>query len=130
MKSFDIEKFISDLNDQILNTNHSISSDSNFNKSVMKISEAFMYTLNEHAPSRRMSRREKKLNEKLWITTEILKSIKTKTRFFKSCFKCLDLNKIKFYKKYRNKLTYFKFLSKRQYCDQVFRQNKNNPRKT
>ena len=59
MKSFDIEKFIPDLNDQILNTNHSISSDSNFNKSVMKISEAFMYTLNENAPSRRMSRREK-----------------------------------------------------------------------
>ena len=53
MKSFDIEKLISDLNDQISNINHSISSDSNVNKSVFKISEAFMNTLNKHAPCRR-----------------------------------------------------------------------------
>ena len=37
MKSFDIEKFISDLNDQILITNYSILSDSNVNKNVIKI---------------------------------------------------------------------------------------------
>ena len=59
MKSFDKAKFISDLNYQTLNANHSISSDSNFNKSVIKISETFVNTLNKHAPSRRMSRHEK-----------------------------------------------------------------------
>ena len=65
MNSFDVEKFIFDLNDEILNTNHSISLDSNVNKSVIKISEAFMNTLNKHAPCRRKSRHERKLNEKL-----------------------------------------------------------------
>ena len=119
MKSFDIEKFIFDLNDQILNTNHLISSDSNVNISVIKISEAFMNTLNKHAHCRCMSRREKKLNEKPWITRGILKSIKTKNRLFKFCYKCLDSNKIEFYKKYRNKLTHIKFLAKRQKYDQV-----------
>ena len=48
MKSFDIEKLIFDLNDYILNTNHSISSDSNGNKRVIKISQAFMNTLNKY----------------------------------------------------------------------------------
>ena len=70
---------MSNLNDQILNTNYSISSDSNVNKSVIKISEeAFMNTLNKHALCRRMSRREKKSNEKPWITRGILKCIETK----------------------------------------------------
>ena len=83
MKSFDRKKFISDLNAQILNTNHSILLNSNVNKSVIKISEAFMNMLNKHAPSQHMSRSEK-LNKKLWITRGILKSIKTKNRLFKS----------------------------------------------
>ena len=48
----------------------------------------------------------------------------------KSCYKCLDPKKIEFYKKYHNKLTHVKFLAKRQYYDQVLRQNKNNPKKT
>ena len=65
MKLFDIEKIISDMNDQILNTNHSISLDSNVNKSVIKISEDFMNMLNKHAPCRRMSRCERKLNKNL-----------------------------------------------------------------
>ena len=82
---FDIEKFISDLNDQKLNTNHSISSVSSVNKSVIKISEAFINRLKKHASCRRMSRRKKKLNEKPWITRGILKSIRPKNGLFKSC---------------------------------------------
>ena len=52
IKSFDIKKSISDLNDQILNTNHLISSDINVKKSVIKISEAFINMPNKHAPCR------------------------------------------------------------------------------
>ena len=52
-----IEKFISDLNDQILNIIYLITSDSNVNKSVIKILKAFMNTLNKHAPCQRKSRR-------------------------------------------------------------------------
>ena len=89
-----------------------------------------MNTLNKHAPCRHMSWREKKLNEKPWITREILKSAITKIRLFKSRYKCLDLNKIEFYKKYRNTPAHFKFLAKRQYYDQVLRQSKSNPKES
>ena len=77
-----------------------------------------------------MSQREKKLNEKPWITRGIFNFFKTRNRLFKSCYKCLDPSKIEFYKKYRNKLMHIKFLAKRQYYDQVLKRNKSNPRKT
>ena len=89
-----------------------------------------MSTLNKYAPCRHISRGEKKLNKKPLITRGILKSIKTKNRLLKSYYKCLDLNKIEFYIKYRNKLTHIKFWTKRQYYDQVLRQNKSNLKKT
>ena len=65
MKSFDVEKFIYDLNDQILNTNHSILSDSNVNETVLKISESFVNTLNKHAPYCHMPRSKKKIKQKI-----------------------------------------------------------------
>ena len=59
MNKIQFKKLISDLNDQILNTNDLISCDSNVNRSVNKISEVFMNMLNKHASRQLMSRSEK-----------------------------------------------------------------------
>ena len=77
-----------------------------------------------------MSRREKKLNEKPWVTKGILNSIRTKNKLFTSCYKCSEANKIEFYKKYRNKLTHVKFLAKNQYYNNLLIENRSNPKKT
>jgi len=58
--------------------------------------------LDKYAPLRRMSRREKRLSEKPWITPGILKSIKTKNKLFRKLFKSNDFNNKIFYKKYLN----------------------------
>ena len=78
-----------------------------------------------------MSRRERKLNEKPWITKGILKSIKTKNKLFKSCYKCSKVSIIDFYKKYHSKLTHVKFLARSQYYNSLLtEENRSNPKKT
>ena len=104
-----------DLNCQLQSCRNINNQDMDVNEDVSRITEIFMKTLNSHASLMSMSRRERKLNEKPWITKCILKSIKTKNKLFKSCFKCSEVSKIEFYKKYRNKLTHIKFLAKSQY---------------
>ena len=97
---------------------------------MSRITETFIKTLNSHAPLRPLSRRERKLNEKSWITKGILKSIKTKNKLFKSCYKCSEANKIELYKKYRNKLTHVKSFAKSQYYNKLLTENLSNPKKT
>ena len=65
-----------------------------------------------------------------WITKVILKSIKTKNKLFKSSYKCSDPSKIKFYKKYCNKLTHIKYYGKRQYYNNLLNSNENNQKTT
>ena len=64
---------------------------------------------------RPMSRKEKRLTDKPWITKGILISIKTKNRLYKKYFKNkndhTDTFKREFYKKYQNKLTHIKNLA-------------------
>ena len=57
-----------------------------------------------------MSRKEKRLSEKPWITRGILTSIKTKNRLFKKYFKndYSDFFEKEQCKKYLNKLTHVK----------------------
>ena len=112
MKTFKVDKFIMDLNCQLQSCCNINNQDTNVNEDVWRITKIFMKTLNSHAPLMSTSRRERKLNEKPWITKEILKSIKTKNKLFKSCYKCSEVSKIEFYKKHRNKFTQVKFLAK------------------
>ena len=130
MSSFDIEEFTMDLCFELQNNSEINNPDNHVNDDVLKLTETFINILNKHAPLRPLSRREKKLNSKPWITKGILKSIKTKNNLFKSCYKCSDPNKIKFYKKYCNKLTHLKFFAKRQYYHNILRDNRNDPKAT
>ena len=83
-----------DLNRQFQNYCDINNQDADVNKDMSRITETFINTLNSHAPLKPMSRREKKLNEKPWITKGILISIRTKNKLFTSCYKCSEANKI------------------------------------
>ena len=130
MKSFKAEEFIIDLNCQLQSYCNIHNQDTDVNEDVSRITEIFIKTLNSHAPLRPRSWRERKFNEKPWLTKEILKSIRTKNKLFKSCYKCSEANKIEFYKKYRNELTHVKSLAKNQYYNKLLTKNWSNPKKT
>ena len=57
-----------------------------------------------------MSRREKRLSQKPWISKGILKSIKTKNMLFKTHYGSNEPDKKLFYKQFLNKLTHIKSL--------------------
>ena len=81
-----------------------------------------------------MSRREKRLTDKPWITKGILTSIKTKNRLYKKYFKNknnhTDNSQREFYKKYLNKLTHIKNLAKRTYYEKLLKANHKDTSKT
>ena len=86
--------------------------------------------LNKHAPLQPLSRQEKRLNEKPWISKCILKSIKTKNKLFRSHYRSNDLNKKLFYKKYLNKLTHIKYLAKQSYYKNLFKESEGDSYRT
>ena len=77
---------------------------SNINQDVINLTIVFNSVLDEHPPMRPMSKKEKRLTDKPWITKGILTSIKTKNRLYKKYFKSkndhTDNFKQEFYKKY------------------------------
>jgi len=73
-----------------------------------------------------MSRREKKLSDKPWITSGFLKSIKTKNKLFKNVFKTNGSDQKTFYKKYLNKLTHLKNFATQNYYKNQIKSNYNN----
>ena len=72
----------------------------------------FQKIINKHAPLRKLSRREKQLQAKPWITRGLLTSIKNKNRMFRKCYKCKDTKLIAQYKKYTNKHTRLRKIAK------------------
>ena len=75
----------------------------------------------------KLSRRQKRLQAKPWITTGILNSIKTKQKLHKSHYLSNISAKQSFYKRYTNILTRVKNLSKNDDC---LSSSKKDPRKT
>ena len=74
-----------------------------------------------------LTRKEKRLSEKPWITKGILVSIKMKNKLFRACFKSNNADKKPFYKKYRNKLSHIKYHAKRNYYENLVKSNNRNP---
>lgn len=129
LKHFVLEEFLIDLEANLSKVD--IDSQSTYvNDNVDNLITVFKTVLNRHAPLRSMSRREKRLSNKPWITKGILNSIKTKNRLFRSHFKSNDPSKKYLYKKYLNKLTHIKFKAKQNYYDNLFKTNYKNPSET
>ena len=87
--------------------------------------------INDCFPLHKLSRREKRLQLRPWITSGILKSIKTRNRFYKNLIKCnfKDKELHNFYKNFRNKLTKVKQLSKKNYFEGLLKECKGNTKK-
>jgi len=128
-KTFNIEEFLIDLHLQ-LSTIDFDSTIACVNNDAQQLLKIFKLVLDKHAPLRPMTRKEKRLNKKPWITKGIFKSIKTKNRLFRSYFKSNDPEKKYFYKKYLNKLTHLKNLSKRLYYENKIRNSRHDSSKT
>ena len=133
MKQFKLEDFLLELRNDLSNLNLKPDK-SDVNQDVINLTTVFNSVLDRHAPMRPMSRKEKRLTDKPWITKGILISIKTKNRLYKKYFKNkndhTDNPKREFYKKYLNKLTHIKNLAKRTYYEKLLKTNYKNPSKT
>ena len=128
LKNFNSESFVIDLQNKLSTIGAEV--ETNVNQDVANLTTMFNSVLDKHAPKRLMSRKEKRLSDKPWITRGILKSIKTKNKLFKKYFKSkqgISNDKKVLYKKYLNKLTHVKNLAKRNYYESIIKNNNKNP---
>jgi len=102
MKNFSLENFLIDLDEASSPWN--FNTGSTVHNDFCKFIHIFQ-KINKHAPLRKLSRREKQLQAKLWMPRGLLISMKNKNRMFRKCYKCKDAKLIAQYKKYTNKLT-------------------------
>ena len=84
----------------------------NFDSVFDQFVEIIAETINEHAPQKRLSRKQAKLALKPWITKGTLTSIRKKNSLFKTHFINGSTSQKLFFRKYSNKLTKIKALSK------------------
>ena len=112
MRNFNPELFLDDLNSKLHQIEENILIDNDIENNFQNFISFFFKLLNQHEPVKQLSRREKKLSKKPWITKGIYTSIKTKNRLFRACYKHGDISKVSFYKCFCNKLTHLKQISK------------------
>ena len=89
--------------------------------------------INSHAPLKKLNKKQRKFQQKPWITKIIQNAIEKKNRLFKKYIKCGDINKNLFhqeYKIYRNSLSTLLKQSKKCYYNNYFRNNINNIKNT
>ena len=87
----------------------------------------FNSVLNKHAPLQKLSRSQKQLNGKPWLSKGILISIKTKHKLLQNMIKTKMKKHKKQSQKYRNKLTHITELAKKKhFTNQVERSQHNN----
>ena len=80
-----------------------------------------------HAPLRKASRRQKRIQRNPWLTKGLLTSIKHKQKLYRTHFLNGDALSINFFKTYSNKLTRVKTLSKKMYYNSTINKYKNKP---
>ena len=100
----------------------------NFNKLFDDFARIILSAIDSHAPIKYLSRKQMKLHRKPWITKGILISIKKKNSMFKTHYINGNLNNKSYFKKYSNKLTKIKALSKKLFFTNKLQENHNNPR--
>ena len=94
MKNFILENFIFELNSQLSRIDFD-SAHKNVNSHAHELTTLFKAVLDKRAPLRAMSRNEKRLSKKPWITRGLLKSIRTKINCLKHVTKVMMLPKNK-----------------------------------
>ena len=92
----------------------------------------FNKTLDRHAPTKKSTKKEKKIKSKPWITKGIKKSISIRDKLYKEMIKeknvLTKVLKHEFFKKYRNQIINLLTVSKQTHYNEYFEENKNNCR--
>ena len=78
----------------------------------------------------KVSRRQKKIHKKSWLSHEILKAFKDKRKMYKTHFLNGNSAQKELYKHFSNKLTKIKTISKRSYFESELQNHSGNPKKT
>ena len=131
LKAFNSSEFCQELRsklDQYLNQCLPIDSN-NFNYEFDKFHETILQVINKHAPFKNVTRKQQKLLLKPWITKGLYVSIGNKQRLYRSHFKSGDASKMLFFKKYANKLTHLKEISKKLFYGNEVKNSKLDPKK-
>ena len=87
-------------------------------------------TIDTHAPLKKLSRKQRRLRSKPWISKGLLISIKKKQKLYKTHYNFGSINEKLYYKKYSNLLTKVKNLAKKLYYHQKLDDYSDNPKKT
>ena len=109
----------------------------NFNNEFMDINDQFndFYfklegCVNRHAPYKKLTPKEVKLNQKPWISTKLIKMIKIKNKlFYRKKRQPNNDNINKLYNIFRNRVNRELIKSKKDYYSEYFKDNKNNSKK-
>ena len=86
-------------------------------------------TIEKHAPTKYLSKKETELKMNPWLTKGILKSIKIKTKYYKKFMASKGKEHYNIYKLYRDKLNHLIRASKIIYYKNYFTKNKKNSNK-
>ena len=98
----------------------------NYMSEFKTFNNVILQIINKHAPITTVSRKQKRLMLKPWITKGLLVSICHKQNLYKTHFKSNNIEKIMFFKKYSNKLTHLKFICKKRYFYEKISNDSNN----
>ena len=107
---------------------HSPLTPQSLNDNFNRLSKTISDVIETHAPLQTASRRQKRLQERPWITKGILISIKNKQKLYKTFFLGGSDFEKSFYKIYANKLTRVNNLSKKLYYHSAIADRNSNPR--
>ena len=122
MKNFQPELFLESLNKK-LNT-FALSDNKPVYPQFNKFMTILTDTVNEHAPLKKASRREKRLQQKPWLTQGLLKSIKVR-----ATFKNYNATSLNSYKAYRNVLNRAIEFAKQNFYQTALSTNQKSPEK-
>ena len=103
--------------------------ENNFEETFCGFIQCLKIAIDNHAPLVKLSRRQKRLQTKPWITKGILNLIKTKQNLHKSHYLSNISTNQSFCKRYTNILTRVKNLSKKIHYDDCLSSSKKDPRK-
>ena len=112
------------LYDKLIHSYSNITANS-FNEHFNQMMNAILAVINQHAPLQNATRKQKRLFQKPYITG-LITSIKHKQRLYRTHFLKGNSSERQFYKKYANKLTRLKNLSKKMYYKEALNVNKSN----
>ena len=122
MKNFNAEAFFCNISLKV----QSLTFTKDPNLAMKNLFDGISTVVENHAPLKHLSRKERKIRSKPWLTKGLLKSLKTKNILFYLYFKQQKTHLLTKYKSYINKLTKLKLIAKKKYYFNELSRHKNN----